>query len=55
MFRKALTKGKAARRISPCLRPGAAGEGRGDRGQRAAGGNWTGCVQSGAKSSALPG
>ena len=32
MFRKALTKGKAACRISPCLRPGAVGEGRGDRG-----------------------
>lgn len=32
MFRKALTKGKAARHISLCLRPGTDGEGRGDWG-----------------------
>lgn len=31
MFRKALTKGKAARRIAARLHPSTAGEGRGDR------------------------
>lgn len=32
MLRKALTKGKAACCILPCLHPGRAGEGRGERG-----------------------